>query len=144
MSIGRLDPCKRVITKNLNNQSNGTLTEVYKDGEKTLVYMTSVKSGFSKGYHLHRIRAARYFPILGKVKIVLWIPGHPESEKEEYILDSANPQTLYIPKNVATLLLNEGDFEAFFINFPDPAYDPKLKDEQVEYTEEELYSGIVK
>jgi dTDP-4-dehydrorhamnose 3,5-epimerase-like enzyme len=144
VSIGRLETCKRVVTKNFKQQPNGSLTEVYKDGDKTLVYMTSVKPGCSKGYHLHKVRAARYFPVLGTVKIVLWIPGQPESEKEEFILDSANPQSLYIPKAVATLLLNEGNSEAFFINFPNPAYDPKLKDEQVEYTENELLSGVVK
>ena len=30
------------------------------------------------------------------------------------------------------------------MNYPDPPYDPALKDEQVEYTQEELERGVVK
>lgn len=144
MALGKLEQAKVVVTYDHAGNINGSLKEMYKEGERTLVYMTSVKPGSSKGYHLHRVRAARYFPVWGKVKIVLWRPGTPESEKEEYTLDGINPQRLFIPKDVATLLVNEGNEEAFFINFPDPAYDPNLKDEQVEYTEEELRQGIVK
>jgi dTDP-4-dehydrorhamnose 3,5-epimerase-like enzyme len=142
--IGIVEDTKVVTTYDPTGVVNGSLKELYKDGNKTLVYMTSAKPGCTKGYHLHRVRAARYFPVIGTVKIVLWRPGTPESEKEVHVLSSDKPQRLYIPKDVATLLVNDSDSEAFFINFPDPAYDPELKDEQVEYTEEELKSGIVK
>lgn len=142
--IGILEDAKVVITYSADGNINGFLKEMYKDGDKTLVYMTSVKPGGVKGYHLHRVRAARYFPISGRVTIVLWKPGTPESEREEHILDSEKPQRLFIPRDVATLLINTESEEAFFINFPDPAYDPNLKDEQVEYTDEELRAGIVK
>ena len=142
--IGTIEDAKVVTTYDAAHTVNGSLKELYKDGNKTVVYMTSVTPGGTKGYHLHRVRAARYFPVLGTVKIVLWRPGTPESEKEVHVLHSEKPQRLFIPKDVATLLVNDSDSEAFFINFPDPAYDPELKDEQVEYTEEELKSGIVK
>jgi hypothetical protein len=46
--------------------------------------------------------------------------------------------------NVATGLQNIGDEEAWLINYPDPPYDPDIKGEQVEDTEEELKQGIVK
>lgn len=144
MALGKVEEAKVVTTYAPDGTENGSLKEMYVDGRFTQVYMTSVKPGCQKGYHLHRVRAARYFPVLGKVKIVLWRPGTPESEREEHVLDSSSPKRLFIPKDVATLLVNEGDVEAFFVNFPDPAYDPELKDEQVEYTEEELRSGIVK
>ena len=142
--LAKLEAAKVVTTYDHAGNVNGSLKELYKDGDKTVVYMTSVTPGSMKGYHLHRVRAARYFPVKGKVTIVLWQPGTPESEKEEHVLDASQPQRLFIPKDVATLLVNRGDEEAFFINFPDPAYDPNLKDEQVEYTEEELRQGIVK
>jgi dTDP-4-dehydrorhamnose 3,5-epimerase-like enzyme len=142
--IGKLEQAKVVTTYDAAGNVNGSLKEMYVEDRFTLVYMTSVKPGAQKGYHLHRVRAARYFPVKGKVTIVLWRPGTPESEREEHILDAEAPQRLFIPKDVATLLVNNGDEEAFFVNFPDPAYDPELKDEQVEYTEEELKQGIVK
>ena len=50
----------------------------------------------------------------------------------------------FIPKEVATGLENIGDEEGWLINYPDPAYDPGLKDEQVEYSQAELEAGIVK
>ncbi len=95
-----------------------------------------------KGYHLHRIRAARYVSLKGKMKIILYFPG--QKNREEYILDATSPQRLFIPNNVATGLLNIGTEEAWLINYPDPPYDPNLKDEQIEYTKEELEQGVVK
>lgn len=142
MSLAIIEEAKKVLTKDNNSQENGFLIELFKDGEKTVVYLTTVKQGAFKGYHLHRVRAARYMAIKGKMKITLYKPG--TKEKEEHILNAAYPQRLYIPKDIATGLANVGDEEAWLINFPDPAYDPSLKDEQVEYTEEELLNGIVK
>jgi dTDP-4-dehydrorhamnose 3,5-epimerase-like enzyme len=92
---------------------------------------------------LHRVRAARYVAVKGKMKITLYKPGDPDS-KEEHVLDSASSTRLFIPKDIATGLENIGQEEAWLINYPDPAYDPSLVDEQVEYTERELLQGIVK
>lgn len=142
MSLAHIEEAKKVITYTLDRKENGFLIELYKDGDKTIAYLTTVKLGMFKGYHLHRVRVARYVPLRGKMKIILYRPG--TKEKEEYILDAAHPQRLFIPKDIATGLLNIGDEEAWLINYPDPPYDPHLKDEQVEYTEEELEQGIVK
>ncbi len=140
MSIGKIENAKKVKTHTGNGSENGFLIELYKSGEKTTAYVTAVKPGKFKGYHLHRVRAARYVCIKGKMKIILYKNG----VREEHILDETNPQRLFIPNNVATGLLNIGNEESWLINYPDPAYDPNLKDEQVEYTEEELEKGIVK
>lgn len=142
MSLAHIEDAKKVITYTPEREENGFLVELYKDGDKTVAYWTTIKPGKFKGYHLHRVRAARYVPLKGKMKIILYRPG--TKEKEEYILDAEKPQRLFIPKDIATGLLNMGDEEAWLINYPDPPYDPHLKDEQIEYTEEELLSGIVK
>lgn len=140
--IGRIEPAKQVKTYDHNKVENGFLTELFKDedGKKTVVYLSAAKPGAFKGYHLHRVRAARYMCIKGKIKVILY----QNKNREEHILDAAHPQRLFIPPDVATGLLNIGDEEAWLINYPDPAYDPDMKDEQVEYTEEELKQGIVK
>jgi len=141
--IGRLEDAKKVPTLDPSKAENGFLLELFKDGDKTVLYLTTIKPGMFKGYHLHRVRASRYICIKGKGKITLQKPG--ESEREEYILDSQNPQRLFIPKDTATGIYNNiGDEEVWLINYPDPPYDPNLKDEQVEYTEEELEKGVVK
>ena len=146
MSLATEESVKKVTTRDHQSQDNGFLIELFKDketGEKTEVYLTAAIPGAFKGYHLHRVRAARYVALKGKMKISLYKPGDPSS-KEEHILDSSNPIRLFIPKDIATGLENIGDEEAWLVNYPDPAYDPSLTDEQVEYTEEELLQGIVK
>lgn len=134
------EPAKRVLTYDASGAENGWLTELYKDGDKTVAYLTAAKPGAFKGYHLHRVRAARYVCIRGRMRIILYVDG----KREEHLLDASSPQRLCIPANVATGLENIGDEEAWLINYPDPPYDPALKDEQVEYTEAELEAGVVK
>src|SRR5581483_11191594 len=123
------------------------LIELFKDketGQKTEVYFTTTKPGTFKGYHLHRIRRARYVCLKGKVKIITYEQENGKWVRTEHILDANNPQRLQIPKDVATGLETVGEDEAWIVNYPDPAYDPSLTDEQVEYTQEELEQGIVK
>lgn len=141
--IGILEDAKKVTTFDLKGKENGFLIELYKDKDKTIAYLTCAAPGTFKGYHLHRVRNTRYVCIKGKMKIILYKPGDPKS-REEYITDAQTPKRLFIPKNVATGLQNIGDEEAWLINYPDPPYDPNLKDEQIEYTEEELEQGVVK
>lgn len=142
MSLATTEQAKKVTTFDHEKNENGFLIELYKDGDKTTAYLTAATSGAFKGYHLHRVRSARYVCIKGKMKITLIKPG--TLEKEEYILDASSPQRLFIPHNIATGLENIGDEDAWLINYPDPPYDPSLKDEQVEYSQEELEEGIVK
>jgi quercetin dioxygenase-like cupin family protein len=129
---------KKVPTYDLQGKQNGFLMELFKDGDKTIAYLSAALPGGFKGYHLHRVRAARYVCIKGTMKIILFING----KKEEHVLTVG--KKLHIPKNIPTGLLNNGNEEAWLINYPDPPYDPSLKDEQVDYTEEELIKGIVK
>ena len=133
-------PAKKVTTYDHAGNENGWLIELYKDGDKTTAYLTAAAPGAFKGYHLHRIRAARYVCVRGRMKIILYVNG----KRQEHVLDAATPQRLFIPPNVATGLQNIGDEEAWLVNYPDPPYDPSLKDEQVEYSEAELEAGVVK
>ncbi len=129
---------KKVITYDAQGKENGWLMELFKDGDKTIAYLSAALPGAFKGFHLHRIRAARYVCLKGKMKIILFRNG----QWEEYLLTPGKKLT--IPKEIATGLQNVGDEEAWLINYPDPPYDPNLQDEQVEYTKEELEQGVVK
>lgn len=128
---------KKVTTYDLSKNENGFLVELFKDGKKTTVYLSCAKPGAFKGYHLHRVRAARYVCLKGKMKIILYING----KREEHILSAENLKRLYIPPMVPTGLQNIGDEDGWLINFPDPAYDPDLKDEQLDFTQKELDNG---
>jgi dTDP-4-dehydrorhamnose 3,5-epimerase-like enzyme len=145
------EPAKYVPTKDYSGNENGFLIEMFKDGagEKTEVYLSAAKPGAFKGYHLHRVRAARYVCLRGRMRIILYTQERVEDGttrwvRQEHILDASEPSRLFIPKDVATGLENIGDEEGWLVNYPDPPYDPNLKDEQVEYTQEELEAGIVK
>jgi dTDP-4-dehydrorhamnose 3,5-epimerase-like enzyme len=144
----RAEPAKKVTTRDHSGAENGFLIELFKDGEKTVAYLTAASPGAFKGYHLHRVRAARYVCVRGKMRIILYTSSDEHGDatwrREEHILDAAEPTRLFIPKNVATGLENIGDEEAWLVNYPDPPYDPSLTDEQVEYTLEELEQGVVK
>ena len=140
MESVRIEDAKKVTTFDHAGHENGWLIELYKDGAKTTAYLTAASPGAFKGYHLHRVRAARYVCVRGRMKIILYVNG----KRQEHVLDAAKPQRLFIPPNVATGLENIGDEEAWLVNYPDPPYDPDLKDEQVEYTEAELEAGVVK
>ena len=147
MSNVWVENIKKVNTFDAERHKNGWLVELFKDkktGQKTEAYLTAALPGAFKGYHLHRVRAARYVALKGKMKITTYEYVSGKWKKTETILDASIPQRMFIPKDTATGLENIGTEEAWLINYPDPAYDPSLKDEQVEYTREELEKGIVK
>lgn len=147
MSNVKLEEAKKVTTYDPSRKENGWLMELFKDKEtnqKTEVYLSTAFPGAFKGYHLHRVRAARYVCLKGKMKIITYEREGDAWVRTERVLDASIPQRLFIPKDVATGLENIGDEEGWLVNYPDPSYDPELKDEQVEYTQEELEAGIVK
>ena len=147
MSNVTLTDAKKVNTYDIDKKENGFLIELFKDKEtglKTEVYLSAALPGAFKGYHLHRVRAARYVCLKGKMKIITYEREGDKWVRSENILDVENPKRLFIPKNTATGLENIGDEEAWLVNYPDPAYDPSLKDEQVEYNQKELEDGILK
>ena len=141
---------KKITTKDHDGNENGFLIEMFKsdDKSKTEVYLSAAKQSAFKGYHLHRVRAARYVCVKGKMRIILYVPKEEEGKtiwvREEHLLNADEPKRLFIPKNIATGLENMGEEEGWLVNYPDPAFDPELKDEQVEYTQEELEQGVVK
>lgn len=141
------ESAKKVPTRDYTGNENGFLIELFKDketGKKTDIYLSTALPGAFKGYHLHRVRGARYVCLKGVMKIITYERENDAWVRSEHILDSQKPERLFIPKDVATGLQNIGTEEGWLVNYPDPAYDPDLKDEQVEYTEEELLAGVVK
>lgn len=130
----KLEKARKVPTFDFEGKENGFLLELFKEGKKTIAYLSATKPGGFKGYHYHKIRAARYVCIKGKMKITLYVNGR----REEHILSADKPERLFVPPRIPTGLLNIGKEEGWLINYPHPAYDPILKGEQVEFTEEEL------
>lgn len=129
-----IESVKKVTTFDADKKENGFLIELDKDGRFTKSYMSCCGPGAFKGYHWHRVRAANYVCIRGSLKVILYT----KYGREEHLLSADNPQRLHIPARIPTGLLNEGKEEAWIVNYPKPYYDPLLKDEQVDFTQEEL------
>src|ERR1700694_530932 len=133
-----VEPAKYVVTKDHRGKENGFLIEMFKDADRTVVYLSAASPGAFKGYPPHRVRPRRYVCLKGRMRIILYRRAGGIWEREEHILDASEPTRLFIPKNVATGLENISDEDGWLVNYPDPPYDPAVKDEQIEYTQEEL------
>lgn len=132
------ESAKKVTTYDTGGKPNGHLIELFKDGKFTTTYLSAIGPGKFKGYHLHKVRTANYVCVKGKVKIILYTA----KGREEHILSADSPERLHIPVNTPTGLSNEWKTEAWIINDPLPAYDPDLKGEQVDYTEEQCEARL--
>ncbi len=131
----RTEPCKTVPTYTTGTKEpNGSLVELLKDGEKTTLYMTITAPGAFKGYHLHQLRRGRLVCLKGKAKITV-VEG---TAKREFLLDAARPERLFLPTQVYIGIENIGEEEAWLLNCPDPPYDPRLANEQLEKTPEDI------
>lgn len=137
--VGEKSTAKRVETFDENSNANGFLLELAKsgkDGRKTNAYLTAVNPSAFKGYHMHKVRESNYVCLKGCVLITLY----SISGKETHLLKPGDK--LHIPINVPTGITGSSAEQAWLINFPDPAYDPKLKDEQIDFTQEEVEAWV--
>lgn len=136
----RTESCKTVTTYAAGTKEpNGSLVELLKDGEKTTLYMTITAKGAFKGYHLHQMRRSRFVCLKGTVKITV-VEG---AEKREFLLDASRPERLFLPTQVYIGIENIGEEEAWLLNFPDPPYDPRLANEQLEKTPEDIAAQLM-
>lgn len=129
-----IEQAKKVATKDMNGNENGFLIELVKQGNHTVSYLSCCFPGAFKGYHLHKVREANYICVRGELTVIMYYP----TGRKEVKLTAANPMRLNIPTYVPTGLRNDGTEEAWIINNPSPAYDPELKGEQVDYTQEQI------
>lgn len=126
--------CKRVRTFDGEQQENGFLVELAKQGTGTLAYITSIAPGGHKGYHLHKRRSCNFVVLKGTVRVVLV----DDPCRQEFDLTDQCFQRLHVPPGIALALKNLGDEEAWVFNHSEPPYDPAEANEQVERSFEEI------
>ncbi|TSC73191.1 MAG: dTDP-4-dehydrorhamnose 3,5-epimerase [Parcubacteria group bacterium Gr01-1014_38] len=134
----RREPCKKVTTADHQGKPNGFLLELYKDGGKTVVYLSAASPKAFKGYHLHTVRQSHYVCLKGTMKVTV-IEG---KKKVEHILSGDRPERLLLPTNVWIGLENIGEEEAWLLNLPNPPYDPDVKSEQHERTRADVEQSV--
>ena len=88
------------------------------------VYFTCGIRGKKKGSHYHS-QAQEWFTVI-QGKAILKLEDINTHERKDIIMDSENPETVYIPREVAHSVETTKDCESFILcAYTDLLYDPK-------------------
>lgn len=124
--------CKKIVTKNLQGKVNGWLLEIASDRDgfteniKGQVYLTVVKPGKLKGFHLHRLKTNHLTCLSGQATLVAW-----DGKKfQELHFGDKHFITIKVPPKIPIALYNRGKNDAYIINVCHPAYDFKIKEQE--------------
>lgn len=124
----RWEHCKITKTYAKDKSENGSVVELFKDKSKTCVYITVIKPGAFKGYHVHSRRINQFVCIRGEVFVHY---KEPLSKLKTIVLDSNILERFIIMPNIPIAIENTSKKDAWLLNYPNPAYDPMDKGEQV-------------
>lgn len=138
----KITSCKTIKTYDKDGRENGSIIELLKDGDKTLVYITTIKPGTFKGYHIHKRRTNRWVCIKGVLEIEIYDPTNQKQLK--LTLDSEYPEMVSIEPNQAIGIENQSTTDAWLINFPDPPFDPNDKNEQSNFEKRGKYEKNIR
>jgi len=119
----------KIIKRNRIEDSRGWFLKVINGFEENLpqftgeIYLTMATPNQTKGCHFHN-KANEWFTLLeGNCLVKLF--DLDTNERLEIILDADNPQTLYVPNNIAHCFINLNDNSNFLLlAYTDQLYDP--------------------
>ena len=100
-----------------------TGTEDYIPGHTGEVYLTMGKPGQAKGGHYHP-EAVEWFTII-EGKAVLKLEDIETHERLDIEMSLEKAITVFIPNNVAHIVVNAGDSDFILLAYTDKLYDPK-------------------
>jgi dTDP-4-dehydrorhamnose 3,5-epimerase len=115
----------------------GRLMEILRSDDRLFekfgqVYMTTVKPGIVKAWHMHRLQRDNFCCIVGKIRLGLHDTrkDSPTSGKTaEMTLSPEDPKLVSIPPNVYHGFKGMADEESIVINTPTEAYNHAKPDE---------------
>ena len=128
--------CRVIKTHGQDKKENGSIIELFKDGNKTQIYITVIKPGFFKGYHRHTSQVNKFICIKGEVYIHTRHPNNLVIRTS--VLNSNILERYIVPPRTTIGVENKGKDDAWLLNFPDPPYDPADKEEMRTLTREEV------
>ena len=134
MKLIKIKKNKKIITKNNKKKVNGYLVPIFNVKDKFFnkseypkqVYITVVKSGFTKGPHLHFKRRGYFTCIDGNAKFIIKIKN---SYKTVYSGEKYQFKSVLIPKGVPVAIQCIGKKKAIILNMPNPSWTPQMNDE---------------
>ncbi len=119
------------------NDERGFLMEILRNDDEIFeefgqAYVTCVKPGYVKGWHMHENQTDHFVCVKGNAKVVLCDKRKDSetfNEVNEFFLGEKNKILLKIPKKVMHGFESEDDKEALILNFPTKTYDYEKPDE---------------
>ncbi len=119
----------QLIDRKLLNDSRGWFLKVLNGKEDFLpqhtgeIYMTMAKPGEWRANHYHPKTAEWFTVFSGTAKIVL--EDIFTKERIEFLLTGENPQTLFVPAEIAHVFINPSENEnMFLVVYSENTYDP--------------------
>lgn len=117
----------REIPRKLISDNRGWFLKTLTGDEEHLkskvgeIYFTSATPGQVKGRHYHKVANEWFTLICGKAVLVL--EDTVTKDRQEIILDSQNPMTVFIPPYVAHAVENRYDKDFILCAYTDEQYD---------------------
>lgn len=87
------------------------------------IYLTMGKPGQSKGGHYHP-EAVEWFTII-QGSAILKLEDIVTHEQKEIVMSLDNAVTVFVPNNVAHIVVNNSDMDFILLAYTDKLYDPK-------------------
>jgi dTDP-4-dehydrorhamnose 3,5-epimerase len=128
----------KVKELNVRTDERGRLMEILRADDEIFkkfgqVYITTVKPGFVKAWHYHKIQDDFFCCVKGKIRLALYDSrdkSDTKGEVQEFLLSmEENPILVRIPKEVYHGFENAGEEEAMIINTPTESYNASKPDE---------------
>jgi len=124
--------CEKIETKDEQSKPNGWVLEIASDRDGFTqnidgqVYLTVVKPGTQKGFHLHKLKTNHITCIKG----FLTVGVYDGKSVEEFKIGEDNFETVKVEPNTPLALYNRGEEDAYVINYCFPAYDPNVREQE--------------
>ena len=118
----------RIIPRRLIKDNRGWFLKAITGTEEDLpnhtgeVYLTMGVRGQAKGGHYHP-EAVEWFTVI-QGKAILFLEDILTHEKMEIKMSIENPITVFIPNNVAHIVVNDGEADFILLAYTDKLYDP--------------------
>jgi dTDP-4-dehydrorhamnose 3,5-epimerase-like enzyme len=100
-----------------------TGTEEYLPNHTGEIYLTMGKPGQAKGGHYHP-EAVEWFTIISG-RAILKLEDIETHERREIEMPFEKAQTVFIPNNVAHVVVNNSDKDFILLAYTDKLYDPR-------------------
>ena len=119
----------KIINRRLLSDERGwflkaiTGTEEYLPNHTGEIYLTMGKPGQAKGGHYHP-EAVEWFTIISG-RAILKLEDIETHERREIEMPFEKAQTVFIPNNVAHVVVNNSDKDFILLAYTDKLYDPR-------------------